>query len=254
MTTTHPSELALERHAVAELPSGERAALELHLGACARCQARLAELRADDARFAAELGSGPALERALAALSAEAAPPRRRWRAAAAAAGAMAMAAALALALWPSPPREFDGRSKGGGVLLEVVRRTPGGDQAWLGDEQRVHPGDAIRFRVRSPAAGYLAVLGLDARGVVSVYAPEAEAMSAIAARQPVTLDGSIVLDDTLGAERLVAVVCPAARPLADLVAAGQRALREAAGDPRRVGALAAECQEQALLVEKVAR
>lgn len=253
--TVHPSQLALERHALSELPRGARAELERHLADCPRCRDRLAALRADDERFAAGPGQGPALDRALDALAAAAAPPRpRRLRRATLAAGALAMATALAILVWPAPPRDLDGRRKGGGVRLEVVRRTPAGAQQWLERDPRVHPGDAIRFRVSSPTAGYVAVLGLDAVGAVSAYAPAGEAPQPLAAHQPTTLDGSILLDDTLGAERLVAVVCPAPRPLAELVAQARRALAAAGGDPRRVAAIAAGCQEQALVIEKEAR
>ena len=163
--SVHPSQLALERHALSELPRGARAELERHLADCPRCRDRLAALRADDERFAAGPGQGPALDRALDALAAAAAPPRpRRWRRATLAAGALAVATALAILVWPAPPRDLDGRRKGGGVRLEVVRRTPAGAQQWLERDPRVHPGDAIRFRVSSPTAGYVAVLGLDAQ------------------------------------------------------------------------------------------
>lgn len=268
----HPSPLALERYLLDELVAAEHARLTEHVDGCAACARRLGELRAENESFAA----APELARRVDALVSSASLPSprpRRWRYAAAAAGVLA-AAALALVLWPARPThddldDLDGRPKGARALrFEVVRRSPSGELAWLAPGQPVHPGDAIRFRLLAPTAGYVAVLGLDAARVVSVYAPAGATLEPLAAGAPTTLDGSIVLDDTLGPERLLALLCPTPRPVAEVRAEAQRALTAAGGDPRAVEritprgpsaaaepalALPGECREATLLIEKVA-
>ena len=61
------------------------------------------------------------------------------------------------------------------------------------------------------------------------------------------------VLDDTLGAERIVMVVCDWPRPVADLIGEARAALARAGGDPAQMGA-ATTCIETATLIRKVAR
>lgn len=249
----HPSALALERYLVGELPPAPAAALAEHAAGCPRCQARLVELRAEGARFAA----GPERAAEVDALVRATGGPRRRWRSWGAGA-ALAAAAALALALWlprqrpGEPAGAFDGRPKGG-LGLEVIRRSAGGQLEWISPGQRLSPGDAIRFRLRTPVAGHVAVLGLDAAQMVTPYAPAGAVLEPLAAGAPVVLDGSIVLDATLGPERLIAIVCPAPLPVAELVAQGQRALAAAGGDPRAVARVTSACREATLLIEKVA-
>lgn len=108
-----------------------------------------------------------------------------------------------------------------------------------LDDGAEVLPGDALRFSVAA-AARYALVVSIDGAGVFSVYAPFGGARSepladGVTAAAPVELSGSVVLDDTLGDERLWALLSDEpvevarVRPLLErLAAAGPAAVRDA--------------------------
>jgi hypothetical protein len=113
-----------------------------------------------------------------------------------------------------------------------------------------LHPGDAIRFRVTAAESGFLVILGIDAAPAVTVYA----AVTPIDGGEPLVVDGSIILDATIGAERIVAVVCAEPLPAEDLAARATARLLSAGGDPRQVRSIADSCAEASLLIEKVAR
>jgi len=76
---SHVDEGTLHAYLDAELPSGERAALEAHLVQCAPCRAQLAEERALQERSTALLGSTRPLDRALPPFEQVRRAPRRRW-------------------------------------------------------------------------------------------------------------------------------------------------------------------------------
>jgi hypothetical protein len=101
-------------------------------------------------------------------------------------------------------------RLKGAPFALDVVVRRRGGERVEpLVPGETLHEGDALRFRVRAPRSGYLAVLDRDGSGKVSPFAPHDTAVTPIPEAGERALDGSVVLDGTLGDERLIAVLCP---------------------------------------------
>jgi hypothetical protein len=212
----------------------------------------------DNARFATADDLPQQIDWILAAVAAPPTRPHRRrapaWIAAGGTLVAIAVTLMLVIQVDQTSTQALDGRRKGGGVDLGLIRRTPAGRIDPIESGSKVSPGDAVRFRIITPHAGYVGVLGLDAAQVVTAYAPDAPTLPPIAAGTPVVLDGSIILDDTLGPETMIAVVCDAPRPVASLIAEGQAALAAAKGDPRRVGRVTRDCQEAVLLVEKVAR
>ncbi len=115
-----------------------------------------------------------------------------------------------------------------------------------LDDGAEVLPGDALRFAVASavpsaaPAARYALVVSIDGAGAISVYAPFGGERSERLASDapdgaPIELSGSVVLDDTLGDERLWALLSDEpievarVRPLLERqAAAGPAAVRAA--------------------------
>ncbi|HEX4462165.1 MAG TPA: hypothetical protein VIA18_29515, partial [Polyangia bacterium] len=116
----------------------------------------------------------------------------------------------------------------------------------------RVHPGDAVRFVLSTGHDGEVVVLGLDAAGKVSVYVADGERGLHVpsGARQP--MPGSIVLDATPGAERVVALLCPREQSVAEAVDVARARLTEAARDPHRTGELHLPgCAESDWMMEK---
>jgi hypothetical protein len=263
---THVSPLALERLAAGDLAGDALASARAHLGDCAPCAGRLAALELDTAGFAARGDHGARLDAIAAGLSpAHARRSRRRYLALAAGIAGAIAAAGVLVALEPGR-----GRSSGdipgheardphgherrkGGAGLTVIRRSPDGRIDELAADSPVHPGDAVRFRVSAPEDGFVGVLGIDAAGVVSPYAPAGPALEPIAGGPAVVLDGSIILDDTLGPERIVAVFCAEARLVDALLAEARAALARADGDPLGVRP-ATSCPEVSLVFTKAPR
>ncbi|MGZ3442151.1 MAG: hypothetical protein ACXVDD_21680 [Polyangia bacterium] len=236
------SDLMLDRLLAGE-PVG--ASVEAHVAGCTECTARLGELRHEralDMPLVDELRLRPARVLPL---------PRRRWLIAAPIFAAAAVLLLLLLPRFRPLPSE---RAKGSptALVLDVVVRHGDGTVEALAPGKRVRAGDAVRFVVSTARPGHLVILGLDAAGKVSVYVADGANPHPIVrgAHQP--MPGSIILDDTPGAERLVALECDARFPVADAVDAGRRQLDRAARDPRRVGALGLPgCAEATLTMDK---
>jgi len=204
--TTCLSDLRLDELLAGELAGDDATATERHLGECARCRTRHTALVADRAQFRAALR--PLTRK------------RTAWHGPALAAGAVALAASAALVV-RTPD---DGtRSKGGARLGFVVVR---GDVMRAGGPgERVHPGDTLSFLVTSARPSYVAVLGRDAAGRVSVYFPSGDRAERVAAGRDLQLPQAVVLDGTLGHEQLYGVFCAAPVALAalrDATGAGQ--------------------------------
>jgi hypothetical protein len=237
------SDLVLDRFAAGELDGDPAARARTHLAGCALCVTRLAQLEDDLQQPLDQL------------LVTRVAARARRWRAWSLA--AMLSAAAL-LAVWLRLPdaRLGDSRLKGAGLYLQLIARRGGathpGPSERLLPGATLAPGDAVRFRVSTARAAYLSIIGIDAAYAVSAYFPLA-GEGALAAGREQLLDGSIILDQTLGPERMIAVACTKPLPMSRLLEAGRRALERAGGDPRQVGSLGLECIESSFLIEKVA-
>lgn len=232
------SDLALDRFLAGELAGsteGER--LETHLGTCARCSGRHAALAAEAERFGEEVF--------VQGLAAQAARRSRKAPVWARIAGACA-AAAAAVALFFVPAADEGFRTKGSAALALIAKTDEGVARIYAGDT--LAPGDAIRFEVEAPRDAWVAILGLDSAQVVTPYV----AGAAIAAGEEQVLPGSIVLDETLGPERIVAVFCEAPIPPAKLVDAGMHALARAGGDPAGSLDLGLRgCVQSSVLIEK---
>ena len=103
-----------------------------------------------------------------------------------------------------------------GGVRLQALTA-----QGKLADGATVHAGEALRFAVSAPHAGYLLVLGLNERGELFPYYPlGGKASVAQGAAQEAVLPGSAVLDATLGRERFYALLTERPVTVADVDAA----------------------------------
>ena len=85
---------------------------------------------------------------------------------------------------------------------------------------ESVSPGDAVRFSITAPAAGFVAVLSLDAEKRASVYFPLGAQAAPTAAGADLALPQGTRLDATVGEEHLTALFCTAPVALEPLRAA----------------------------------
>lgn len=212
----------------------------VHVEGCARCAARKAALEADAARFDEEI-----FVQGLAARAARQARTARKqlpWR------GLLGAVAAAVLVVAVLPRGAPSGiRTKGGGALELIAKRDDGSVERVLPGDA-LAPGDAIRFDVQAPPDAWVAIVGVDSAQVVTPYVA-----GAVLPKGREVLPGSIVLDETLGAERIVAVFCEKPVPTDRLVEAGKRALVAAGGDPAAVVELGvADCAQSSVLIRKV--
>ncbi|WP_373048629.1 hypothetical protein [Vulgatibacter sp.] len=239
------SDLTLDRFLAGELeetPEGMQ--VQAHLATCSRCAGRKASFEADAERFDEEI-----FVQGLAAQAARKAKAPARRIPFASIMGAVAAAAAVVLVVVLPKNEEMGYRSKGGGAL-ELIARTQDGNVERVLPGDPLAPGDAIRFEVSAPEEAWVAIVGVDSAQVVTPYVQGA---SLPAGEQ--VLPGSIVLDETLGAERIVAVFCDGPVATEKLVDAGKRALAAAGGDPAAVVDLAVpDCRQSSVLIRKVER
>jgi hypothetical protein len=113
-------------------------------------------------------------------------------------------------------------RAKGSDASLSwVVRR---GERVFMGHpEQRLRAGDAVRFTVSSPEPVYVAVLGLDVGGRLSVYHPDGDRLTRVEPGRDQPLPTAIELDATAGQEQLYGVFCSSPVPLSEVTLAFER-------------------------------
>jgi Domain of unknown function (DUF4384) len=219
------SDLMIDRVLAGELDgTPEGAAFFGHVASCSICRERKAALGEAQRH-------PPSLARLAFAARARRTRRARPWVGVAFAAAALLM---LVVVRRPAPnderlPHADDTQVKGGGLAADlVVRRHGSGRVEAVGPGDVLHPGDAIRVRVRSPRAGYLVVMGLDGRGAVTPYVPAAEGASLPVKPGETTPEGSVVLDDSVGHEQLIAAVCDSPEIAARAADAARRAVRGA--------------------------
>ena len=230
------SDLQLDRWRVGELAPSRSA--QDHLDSCDGCRTRVGALE------------GQALPQ-LPQFEPQGVPSLARihvWRRRAlVAAGALAAAAAVAV-LPKRGPDLF--RSKGGSALTLVVRRASGQSEVVL-PHASLAPGDAVRFELTSATPAFVLVLGVDAANQVTAYVSQDGGGVAVPAARDRLLPGSVVLDGTLGPERVVALVCPRDLALDVALAAGRAALARTPGHPEALGPLEVPCAQPAVTIEK---
>jgi hypothetical protein len=222
-----PSDLSFDRWLAGELTPAEARAHEAHLLSCAHFESRRAarlEARRNFAREAPPFASLAAAAQAAPHVRPE--PRSRRAPRLAWLAGGCGLAAAALIALgapWRAPSDGTSGtRTKGGPASLGwVVRR---GERVFAGrPEQRLQPGDGVRFTITAPEPVFLAVIGLAASGKASVYYPEADELARLEAGRDQPLPAAIELDAIPGDEQVYAVFCESAVPVARVTEAVER-------------------------------
>jgi hypothetical protein len=219
--TNHLNTFDLDRLVFGQLPNPDRERAQAHLAACLVCRKERDARVEDGAHF-----DGEVFRRTLPAVLGRAAtapvPMRRRWTSASFTTGMM-LAAAAVLALWVRGNRATNDRAdpaadvqtKGSFELL-VYARHRGAIKTLDRYDQTVHPGSELRFVLAGTPADmrFAVIASVDAKGVVSVYFPYQGTTSAEVPRAGRwEAPGSIVLDGTLGPERVFAILSP--QPLA---------------------------------------
>jgi hypothetical protein len=230
------SDLVLDR-----LLAGEPGPRWEHVNSCARCRARLEQLKQASRVSESFITAGIARTR------------RRLWARRAGIATSLAVAATLLLVMTrvrplPSPPAGE--RLKGAELSLGVYVRRGTGVVVAAQSPATVAPGEQIRFEVTSARPGFLGIVGLDSAGAVTPYVASGQRLRKLGPGRQL-LDGSILLDETLGAEQLIAVWCKDDRATREVVAAARAALERAGNDAARVGPLAVSCDQATFLLQK---
>jgi hypothetical protein len=185
----------LERYLADALDAEAKARIEAVLASSPELQARVAELRADSGAFFARHPPGPLVARYR--------EERRRaqWWRPVLLVPALA-AAAIVLVLIP-PIEDPENPYTAKGPVLLILHRKVGESSRPVSPDVPLVPHDTLRFEVKASTSGFVAVLGRDAQGTVTVYHPfGSESAAPYDATQPL-LPGAIELDETLGREDL---------------------------------------------------
>jgi len=245
MTPRCPSDLALEKLLLE--PAG--AALAPHLDGCARCQARLTEMRRQGEDF--QRFVFPATVAAI-----EEAAARRpawdltRWLAPL---PALAAAAAVVLLVGPGQPDPRYEGVKGGNSMGLAVFLQDGGVPHPARDGETVPASASVRFKVRPARPCRLWVLSVDAAGQVSRIFP-AEGEGGVEVVRTTELPGGAVLDGQAGPERFLALCAPGPVPYARVEGAVRAAVTsgpEAVRRLRTIPGLPAGTVQDSVLLEK---
>jgi hypothetical protein len=246
------SDLQLDQLLASDLGGPSENHVRHHLEECNRCRARLTSFQ----------GVAPVAPSA-AALGRQRGSARRLVLGGIAAVAALAATAGLALFLagrvsgtrhrdpGAAPPA---GAATGGRVGLDIqIRRRSGAIARLDPTGEAVRPGEELRFAVSASSPGYAVVLGLDVFPSVTLYVPADAADPAIHIEAPgdKLLLGAVVADETLGQERIFAVVCPTAVAPADVRERARVALAATHGRPEEVASLGTGCQEASVLFRK---
>jgi hypothetical protein len=246
MTARCPSDLKLE----AFLLDPGASPVKPHVETCARCAARLAEMRRQGDEFMQYV-----FPATLEAVEAAAAGTRRRrlagWFAPI---PALAAAAAILIVARPDAPPDDYLAVKGSNTIgLAVFLQKGGGEARSARDGEVVPAAAAVRFKVRPSRPCRLWVVSVDAAGQVSRLFPR-DGEGGFELERISVLPGGAVLDGQPGPERFLALCTPVAVPYARVEAAARTAM---AGGPERIRSvrtvpgLPAGTTQDSLLLEK---
>jgi hypothetical protein len=197
MTGDHVTTFALDALALDALAPDEVAKLHAHLAGCTTCRTDYERANDDRDHFMRHVLPKRRVSHR----------PTWRWLIAA----PVAMAAVIAVVLWIGGTRESSHAVtpelaiKGGATWQVFASR--GSKVFQVHDGDRLQDGDQIRFVVIPDGAHYLMIASIDGAGRASIYYPYDGRSSATIRGPRVEVDGSIVLDDAPGAERLFAIL-----------------------------------------------
>lgn len=219
-----PSDLALDRLQAGELSEDKARELRQHVADCTLCPERMSARSVGFAGFK-EVDDRKILS-AIRSQLADSPPASRferflqRLRIMAVPLSAAAVAAVVGILLLgrsgsstdPNPaggdPLTLPETREKGGLALQVYRLVGGqAQQALSGDTFR--QGERLRFVVDLPAAGQVAVLGVEPGGGLYVAWPQSPGDGQRPAGKRQELPGAVALDGSVGKEVLYLVLCP---------------------------------------------
>jgi len=255
--TTCPSRLKLERFLHGELDSEAHEEVRRHSESCARCARQLEawrilerKLTCDNEverfsaalvqRFIAEQDTSLVwgrIHRWFRRITAWVIIPRHLFALASAALVLIAIWSAILLRPLPSSTPSIGGHAVEeiiikGDVSLKIHCRRD--DQVFALDasDSIVRPGDALRFEVFSGQNSQVLILGIDAKGVVSVYAPfDGTRSLTVPPDRATVLPGSIVLDGAKTNELIMVLLAKQPIDAAKAKQAAATAFAKAGGD-----------------------
>lgn len=246
-TQTHIGELALRRYRVGELPPEERQQAMAHAEACAHCRSRLRALEDEQRRFEQDIS----FERFAAGVTrATRTPhasqtPRAPWLY-----PAMGLAALVTMAVLAGPlidafedPRTAGlNRTKGAAAKIDVrIAAGEDGPQRTAAEEaaEPLGPGERVRIGYETSAFAYVAVVSVDAQGVVSPLYPErGESLPVAGSNAGMTyLPGSLEFTGE-GAEKVYVVFSDEPLPMELIGHAAERAFEESGRDVTKMTGL----------------
>jgi hypothetical protein len=218
---------------LADETGGVAAAARTHLSDCDRCQHRLAIIERERNDFMRAHPS-PKFEPG----ERKVGTGGRPWLAAAA---LVLVAGALSLLRGGADQTTEPRGIKGGSALGFYVKH--GGAIVRGGNGQVVHPGDQLRFVVRSTKRN-MAIVSIDGGDNVSIYFPAGSRTATVKADQDLALPESIRLDGVLGRETIYSLFCDGPT---DLGGVRERLRAQPAGVP-----IVSGCEVVSLTISKV--
>jgi hypothetical protein len=208
----HLSSEAIDLLLLAALSAPEATEAQAHIDGCSDCRARWKELNDDKQRFEQFVFARtlPKVE-ARVAKDREGFFARFKFQLLLPVMG-VAAAVALVLTMGPGTQTEDDvyvGIKGGAQPSLEVFAVRGSGGVFQVAAGAKLQPKDRIGFMVNTAGAKYLMVASRDGAGVFSVYHPfGAQQSEPVAqAKSKLELPTKVELDETLGSERVVAVL-----------------------------------------------
>ncbi len=242
MNAEHHGELELRRFRIGELPPERSREIADHVPGCDACQARLAAIDAEAARFRESIS----FERFAAGVASAGRTARRRPRIPRWVPPAMALAAAagvvLALSVRPAtvtgPAPAGANRVKGGGAAVDFYVGGEGTPRL-AGAAERLAAGERVRIGYHPGPYRYLAVVSVDDGGEVSrLYPTGGESLPVTRGRGAETLLPSSVAFSGHGPERVVVVLTRRPVPVSRVARKVKAAWRAAGGDVTHLGPL----------------
>jgi len=213
-----PSRFSLVQWKSGDLSEVETRALDEHVARCAACQAKVRQIEENLTQYCpkqeaylAQLVSCLSTERPTERPSWTLFPKRVFWTLAL---GSTVVAAVVGLiSIYPGKEQTVQQqqtavRFKGRVVMRAVAQR--GTDQFAVEPNAKLFPGDALRFIVTTRSQGYLSIFSIDSQHIIAPFYPDSDPVSdpkpmVIKSAGRHELPGSIVLDDAIGAECIVA-------------------------------------------------